>query len=70
MKSALSGTNCIVHVDFSENYACKLAEEVQGMHFGASRHQVSLHTGMIYTQQEAKPFSTLSSSTRHDAAAI
>lgn len=49
MKSALSGSDCLVHVDFSENYACKLAEEVQGMHFGASRHQVSLHTGMVYT---------------------
>lgn len=34
---------CIL-VDFSENYLCKLSSEIQAMHFGASRAQITLHT--------------------------
>lgn len=71
LKDNLNENECIVHIDFSENYACKMGEEVQGMHFGASRNQVSLHTGVIYTKNN-KPssFCTLSPNTRHDPLAI
>ncbi|XP_069109425.1 uncharacterized protein [Argopecten irradians] len=33
LKDNLNENECIVHIDFSENYACKMGEEVQGMHF-------------------------------------
>lgn len=62
---------CLVHVDFSENCACKLESEVQGMHFGASRNQVSFHTGLLY-KKNTKPlsFCMISGNTRHDPGAI
>lgn len=34
--------------DISENYTCKIANEIQSMHFGASKHQITLHTGNFY----------------------
>lgn len=62
----------VMHIDFSENYNCKLSEEVQSHHFGGSRNQVSLHTAVLYIAQEKKPISccTISSSLEHGPAAI
>lgn len=37
-------------IDFSKNYSCKLSTEVQGLHFGGSRNQVTLHTCVIYVK--------------------
>lgn len=37
----------LIVCDFSECYEAKLANEVQSMHFGASKRQISLHTGMV-----------------------
>ncbi|CAD6222118.1 GSCOCG00011732001-RA-CDS, partial [Cotesia congregata] len=54
----------------SENYSCKYGTEVQSVHFGASRTQCTLHTGMIYSQNFSQGFATLSQSLRHDPAAI
>jgi hypothetical protein len=45
--SVLMG-ECIVHIDFSENFTCKMSSEIQSMHFGASKHQLSLHTAVYY----------------------
>ena len=39
----------IIQIDFSENYVCKYREEAQAMHFGATKVQISLHTGVQYT---------------------
>ncbi|XP_069109737.1 uncharacterized protein [Argopecten irradians] len=71
LKENLSPNECIIHIDFSENFACKLTDEVQSMHFGASRNQVSLHTGVFY-EYSKKPssFCTMSACTRHDPTAI
>lgn len=57
--------------DFSENFACKLHTEIQSMHFGGSRNQVSLHTGLLYTSKN-KPlsFCTFSPSLEHNPASI
>ena len=57
--------------DFSENYTCKLSEQVQSAHFGSSQNQFSLHTGVIYTR-DTQPisFCTISPSTAHDPGAI
>ena len=71
LKDNLSTSECLIHIDFSENYECKVSEEVQAMHFGASRSQISLHTGVLYIANE-KPFSfcSVSESTRHDPVVI
>lgn len=74
-----------VLVDFSENYGCKYSEEVQSAHFGASKGQVTLHTGVLYLnglntvecqqgygkqKQKCISFCSMSDSLRHDAAAV
>ncbi|KYM96050.1 hypothetical protein ALC62_13300 [Cyphomyrmex costatus] len=61
-------------MDFSENYICKYSEEIQSVHFGASKTQLSLHTGVFCFKksQEKKcvSFTTVSECLRHDAPAI
>lgn len=57
-------------IDFSENYSIKYGSEVQAVHFGASREQYTLHTGMLYTSGFSQGFTTLSQSLRHDPVAI
>ncbi|KAK0170557.1 hypothetical protein PV328_008394 [Microctonus aethiopoides] len=42
----------VIHMDFSENYLTKYAEEIQAFHFGGSRQQISLHTVVTYTKEE------------------
>lgn len=64
-----------LHIDFSENYSCKYFEEVQSHHFGGSRNQVSLHTGVIYRRGadnkiEVTSFCTVSGNLSHNPAAI
>lgn len=56
LKENLKKTEALIHIDFSENFQCKLSKEIQGMHFGASQRQITLHTGMYYTEQNFKPF--------------
>lgn len=70
LKEILSEKDLLLHVDFSENYECKYSSEPQSVHFGASRQQITMHTGMIYTQNYKQGFCTVSPSTRHDAEAI
>ena len=63
---------CIVHIDFSENYVCKMASEIQSMHFGASKHQLYLYTGVYYigTNQNQNTCCTVSENLNHGPAAI
>lgn len=76
LKENLTASEAVIHVDFSENYALKYAEEVQSFHFGGSRQQVTLHTSVINTHNFSlgalRPISvcTISSCLRHDVAAI
>ncbi|WAR03051.1 hypothetical protein MAR_009609 [Mya arenaria] len=44
----MSHEEIMVHIDFSENYNTKYANEIQSVHFGASKQQISLHTGIAY----------------------
>jgi hypothetical protein len=46
----LGTTECVLHVDFSENYQGKKCQEVQGYHFGGSHPQITIHQGVMYTQ--------------------
>lgn len=66
----------LIPIDFSENYLCKCAHEIQSVHFGGSHQQITLHTGVAYLkpniseQLEVISFSSLSESLQHDPSAI
>lgn len=76
LRERLSVNEAILHVDFSENYALKCAQEVQSMHFGGSRKEICLHAAVYYTfdfqmsTTEAFSVCTVSECLRHDAPAI
>lgn len=61
----------MIHIDFSENWTTKHFEEVQAMHFGASKTQITLHTGVYYLKgAEPVSFCTISPDNRHNPEAI
>lgn len=66
----LDDRTVVVHIDFSENYSCKLATEIQAMHFDGSRQQISLHTGVLYTEKGHQSFASLSPNKDHGPDAI
>lgn len=70
LKETLDVNEVVIHIDFSENYQCKHAAEIQSAHFGASNEQATLHTGVMYKVDGLQSFTTISNSLRHDAAAI
>ena len=71
LREELRSDEALVHIDFSENYNCKYASEIQAVHFGASRQEICLHTGMLYVGQDyMESFSTISACLRHDPIAI
>ena len=71
LKSKLKPNDMLVHINFSENYACKYSTEVRSMQFGVSREQVTIHDGVIYIGSDhAKSFASLSNSPRHDPVAV
>ena len=71
-KRSLSSHECIIHVDFSENYLCKYSAEIQAVHFGASHQQATMHTGVLYAGEDANPlcFCTISQSKQKGPPAI
>lgn len=69
LKTSLTESEVLVHIDFSENY-CKYSTETQGVHFGASRQQLTLHTGVAYKKDYTRGFCSISQSLRHDAIAV
>ncbi|KAJ0172476.1 hypothetical protein K1T71_011615 [Dendrolimus kikuchii] len=75
LKDYLQPEEAIIHVDFSENYKCQYAKEIQAVHFGGSRKQVTLHTSLLYFYNSdytrtTKCFATISQNLRHDAVAV
>lgn len=72
LRDNLQANECIIHIDFSENYVCKMHKEVQSVHFGASQVQLTLHTGCYYVQGKTKPtlFCGVSESLRHDPSSV
>ena len=71
-----NGTWCQMSVSCTlislKNYVCKMQNEVLSAHFGASKKQISLHTGVYYVGHdgEANTFCTISESLQHGPAAI
>ncbi|CAB3234211.1 unnamed protein product [Arctia plantaginis] len=47
-KDNLKTYECVLHIDFSENYNTKFGTEIQSMHFGGNRKQLTLHTAVLY----------------------
>lgn len=73
LKSNLKKNEALLHMDFSENYNLKYAEEIQALYFGGSRQQILLHTVVLYTQSdklEKKSFCTLSECLQHNVSGI
>lgn len=70
LKNNLKENELLLHIDFSENFSCKYASEAQAVHFGASRDQITLHTGMMYYRSEKQGFCSISASLRHDPCAV
>ena len=72
LRKDLQKSECIIHIDFSENFSGKYSREIQSVHFGGSHKQVTLHTGMLYVSgvDEGIAFCTVSPSRRHDPIAI
>ena len=70
LKRSLQANEAVLHIDFSENYMCKNAAEIQSAHFGASNRQASIHTGVLYRTDGLQSFATISASWRHDPSAI
>ena len=70
MKQSLGSNKVVLHIDFAENYNCKLSSEIQSFHFGASRNQMTLHNVAAYTPTGISTYSTLSNCLRHDPCAI
>ncbi|CAF4941167.1 unnamed protein product [Pieris macdunnoughi] len=72
----LTESEVALHIDFSENYACKYHSEVQSHHFGGSRNQITLHTAVMYhfsAEAQSKritSYCTVSSNQNHGPSAI
>lgn len=70
LKDNLTENDAVIHMDFSENFNTKYAEEVQSFHFGGARTQISLHTVVVYTKGKTECFATLSEDLSHNVPAI
>lgn len=70
LKDSCKANELILHIDFSENYLCKYKSEIQNVHFGCSKRQISIHTVMAYTHQKTKAFATISDNTSHKVGGI
>lgn len=71
---SLISNELFLQIDFSENYVAKSYEEIQSMHFGASKRQISLHTGVAYYLKRNNvshlSFTTVSDNLEHGAHSI
>ncbi len=70
LKKELTETDLLLHIDFAENYACKYGQEIQEIHFGGNRPQISIHTGVLYTSSMKQAFSTVTQDLNHGPVAI
>ena len=61
LKESLREDEIVLHVDFSENFSCKLNSEVQAFHFGGGRKQATVHTCVAYTAAGSQSYATISS---------
>uniref|UniRef100_A0A8D8WWA4 Uncharacterized protein n=1 Tax=Cacopsylla melanoneura TaxID=428564 RepID=A0A8D8WWA4_9HEMI len=71
LKENLHDNETVIHIDFSENYMCKYSSEIQSFHFGASRKQATIHTGVLYLKdKDPISFASVSNCLDHGPNAI
>ena len=70
LKSKLASDECMLQIDFSQNYECKFGKEIMSVHFGASKSQVALHTCHATLHNVTKCYCTISEDTRHGAGSV
>ena len=72
LKKSMTHQECLIHVDFSENYVCKYSSEIQAVHFASNQQQATLHTGVLHVGgvEENVCFATITSSKEKGPAAI
>jgi len=72
LRKKMTECDCLIHIDFSENYQGKISREIQSFHFGGASEQVTLHTGVLYVGDVEQPisFCSISASRQHDPPAI
>lgn len=69
----LTEGHLLLQIAFSQNYEAKLPIEIQSMHFGASKRQISLHTGVLYFKDgrpKHQSFCSVSDHLDHHARAV
>ena len=73
-KDTLKENEMLLQIDFSQNYISKMAKEIQSMHFGASKKQISIQTGVYHCFQNGilsvSSFATVSDNLDHQAYAV
>jgi len=72
LRNEMSASEVLIHIDYSENYVAKLAKEIQSVHFGASKNQITIHSGLYYVGSNSVPntFATVSDSLEHGPAGV
>ena len=55
LRKDLTTSECIIHVDFSQNCTCKCGAEIHVVHFRAFHEQATLHTGVLYIEDVEEP---------------
>ncbi|KAL3273630.1 hypothetical protein HHI36_015061 [Cryptolaemus montrouzieri] len=74
LKDKLKETELMIKIDFAENYMIKYGKEIQSIRFGASKGQLSIHTGVFHvkndTSLETTSFATVSDNLYHQAHAV
>ncbi|WAR13556.1 hypothetical protein MAR_027736 [Mya arenaria] len=70
LQQKMTHEEIMVHIDFSENYNTKYANEIQSVLFDASKQQINLHTGIAYLGDDKVSFCSVSDCLKHGPAAI
>lgn len=74
LKQNLENNECIIQIDFSENFKLGYGKEIQSAHCGFSQAQVTLHTGVFHlkinNELEVFSFCTISPNMQHGPPAI
>jgi hypothetical protein len=68
--ATLDENSCVLHIDYSENFSCGYAKEIQSAHFGGSHPQATLHTGVLYFKDDTISFTSISDSLEHGPIAV
>ena len=68
----MGNSDCLVTLDFAENYTFESQDEVQGAHW--TNNQATVHPIVIYYKENeeliSKSFCIISDSLKHDAVAV